>query len=92
MNGSIGAIGSMTFSINGAVGSVAGDKYDEERRQEQTDIKTLSTLLDTKRDTMVELLKLEIASLETQISAAVASEWEEYRNNSLLKTPTFKTK
>lgn len=85
----------MTFSINGALGSVAGDKYDEERKQEQTDIKTLSTLLDTKRDTMVELLKLEIASLGSQISAAVASEWEEYQNNSLnslLKTPTFKTK
>ncbi|KXT71136.1 hypothetical protein [Streptococcus cristatus] len=88
-NGSIGMIGA---SINGALGSVAGDKYDEERRQEQTDIKTLSTLLDTKRDTMVELLKHEISSLESQISAAVASEWEEYQNNSLLKTPTFKTK
>ena len=95
MNGSIGTIGSMNFSINGSLGSVAGDKYDEERKQEQTDIKTLSTLLDTKRDTMVELLKLEIASLGSQISAAVASEWEEYQNNSLnslLKTPTFKTK
>ena len=95
LNGSIGTIGSMNFSINGSLGSVAGDKYDEERKQEQTDIKTLSTLLDTKRDTMVELLKLEIASLGSQISAAVASEWEEYQNNSLkslLKTPTFKTK
>jgi len=35
LNGSIGTIGSMNFSINGSLGSVAGDKYDEERKQEQ---------------------------------------------------------
>ena len=78
--------------MNGAFGTVAGDKYDAESEQEQADINTLSTTLDTKRDTMVELLRLEISSLNTQISEAIANEWEEYQKNSLLKTPTFKIK
>ena len=88
----VGIYGFTNFNMNAVCGSVAGDKYDAESEQEQADINTLSTTLDTKRDTMVELLKTEIASLDTQISEAIASEWEEYQKNSLLKTPIFKTK
>jgi len=87
-----GVYGIANINMNGAFGTVAGDKYDAESEQEQADINTLSTTLDTKRDTMVELLRLEISSLETQISEAIANEWDEYQKNSLLKTPTFKIK
>ena len=79
-----GVYGIANINMNGAFGTVAGDKYDAESEQEQADINTLSTTLDTKRDT--------ISSLDTQISEAIANEWDEYQKNSLLKTPTFKIK